>query len=99
MIGLAILTTSAALLHATLAAEAEEHASDEQGTVMGPVAFLWPDDRAWNADQDNVGPCGSATSPGERTEFPLGALIWSSMRGSLADCSDREGLCGPFHCR
>lgn len=38
---------------------------------MGPVAFMWPPDRAWTATEDNKGPCGSPNGPGERTIFPL----------------------------
>ncbi|KAJ4344672.1 uncharacterized protein N0V89_012416 [Didymosphaeria variabile] len=38
---------------------------------MGPVAFLWPPDRNWTAQADNIAPCGSADGPSNRTEFPL----------------------------
>ncbi|KKY17475.1 gpi anchored protein [Phaeomoniella chlamydospora] len=38
---------------------------------MGPVAFLWPPDRAWGAAQDNTPPCGSQAGVTNRTEFPL----------------------------
>ncbi|ODV89893.1 hypothetical protein CANCADRAFT_97124 [Tortispora caseinolytica NRRL Y-17796] len=39
--------------------------------TMGPVAFLWPPDRPWNEDQDNIAPCGSASGVGNRTAFPI----------------------------
>ncbi|RBR26359.1 uncharacterized protein FIESC28_00859 [Fusarium coffeatum] len=38
---------------------------------MGPAAFMWPPDRVWSGDVDNRAPCGSRTSAGNRTEFPL----------------------------
>jgi hypothetical protein len=38
---------------------------------MGPVAFMWPPDRPWAAEEDNTGPCGSAKGPAERTQYPL----------------------------
>ncbi|CAN8098348.1 unnamed protein product [Discula destructiva] len=50
---------------------AEVHGEGDEGTVMGPVAFLWPDDRPWSASQDNSGPCGSANGVTNRTTFPL----------------------------
>lgn len=48
-----------------------EHGDGDEGTIMGPAAFLWPEDRNWNAAYDNIGPCGSAASIGNRTIFPL----------------------------
>lgn len=47
------------------------HGEGEEGSSMGPVAFMWPPDRAWSAAADNVAPCGSHEGPGVRTEFPL----------------------------
>lgn len=38
---------------------------------MGPAAFMWPADRPWAADYDNVPPCDSSAGVGERTPFPL----------------------------
>ncbi|KAF4949140.1 hypothetical protein FSARC_13578 [Fusarium sarcochroum] len=38
---------------------------------MGPAAFMWPPDRVWSGDMDNKAPCGSRSSTGNRTEFPL----------------------------
>ncbi|KAJ4248796.1 hypothetical protein NW762_012634 [Fusarium torreyae] len=38
---------------------------------MGPAAFMWPPDRVWSGDVDNKAPCGSRSSAGNRTEFPL----------------------------
>lgn len=67
---------SAALLSAlavsAVTSAAEVHGSGAQGSVMGPVAFLWPSDRAWDGAHDNVGPCGSPASVVNRTEFPIG---------------------------
>jgi hypothetical protein len=41
---------------------------------MGPVAFLWPEDRPWNANDDNIAPCGSTSGPVNRTDFPRSKL-------------------------
>jgi hypothetical protein len=46
------------------------HVSDAEGT-MGPVAFMWPEDRLWNDNDDNTGPCGSSQGVKNRTDFPL----------------------------
>ncbi|KAF1950748.1 hypothetical protein CC80DRAFT_226008 [Byssothecium circinans] len=48
-----------------------QHGKGEEGTSMGPVAFLWPADRPWTAKDDNTGPCGSPAGPSNRTEYPL----------------------------
>ncbi|KAJ6260026.1 hypothetical protein Dda_5671 [Drechslerella dactyloides] len=50
---------------------AEVHGEGAEGSVMGPVAFLWPEDRPWSAAADNTAPCGSTSGPMNRTEFPL----------------------------
>ena len=55
-------------------ADTTPHASGAEGTVMGPVAFLWPADRPWSADADNIAPCGSSNGVNNRTNFPLGML-------------------------
>ncbi|KAK7937411.1 uncharacterized protein PG986_014279 [Apiospora aurea] len=47
------------------------HGQGAEGTEMGPVAFLWPNDRPWSAAADNIGPCGSASGVTNRTNFPL----------------------------
>lgn len=65
----------AALSGVALAAD-EVHGAGAEGSVMGPVAFLWPADRPWSADNDNVGPCGSSASITNRTEFPIGCLFY-----------------------
>ncbi|KAF2843804.1 hypothetical protein M501DRAFT_921986, partial [Patellaria atrata CBS 101060] len=44
---------------------------------MGPIAFMWPEDREWSASADNTAPCGSRANVGNRTEFPL-------TRGAIA---------------
>ncbi|KAI1271692.1 hypothetical protein F5Y07DRAFT_339588 [Xylaria sp. FL0933] len=49
----------------------EGHGEDAEGTVQGPVAFLWPEDRPWSAGTDNLGPCGSPEGAINRTSFPL----------------------------
>ncbi|KAI1748984.1 hypothetical protein F4782DRAFT_515301 [Xylaria castorea] len=55
----------------TTAEEDEGHGQGAEGTVQGPVAFLWPENRPWSAAADNVGPCGSPSGVTKRTEFPL----------------------------
>ncbi|KAH6638580.1 hypothetical protein BKA67DRAFT_588877 [Truncatella angustata] len=51
--------------------DAEVHGEGDEGTIMGPVAFLWPDDRPWSATYDNIGPCGSSSGVSNRTIYPL----------------------------
>ncbi|KAI1495936.1 hypothetical protein F5X99DRAFT_401917 [Biscogniauxia marginata] len=51
--------------------EEEVHGQGAEGTIMGPVAFLWPADRPWSASADNVAPCGSTSGSSNRTMFPL----------------------------
>ncbi|KFA46487.1 hypothetical protein S40293_04253 [Stachybotrys chartarum IBT 40293] len=46
-------------------------ASAQETDDMGPAAFLWPEDRVWQGDWDNRGPCGSVAEPHNRTEFPM----------------------------
>ncbi|KAI0889853.1 uncharacterized protein GGS22DRAFT_149303 [Annulohypoxylon maeteangense] len=66
------LSYAAALAGSQLVAAADEvHGQGLEGTVMGPVAFLWPADRPWSASADNSGPCGSASGVTNRTIFPL----------------------------
>lgn len=62
---LTFLATSAAL------SSAQSHGEGEEGNSMGPVAFLWPSDRVWDAQHDNTAPCGSSTGPSNRTIYPL----------------------------
>jgi hypothetical protein len=50
---------------------AQSHGSGAKGTEMGPVAFMWPADRIWDASYDNTAPCGSAARPSNRSIFPL----------------------------
>ncbi|KAI1661528.1 hypothetical protein F4813DRAFT_386058 [Daldinia decipiens] len=54
-----------------VAGDGEAHGEGLESSVMGPVAFLWPDDRPWSASTDNVGPCGSPSGVTNRTAFPL----------------------------
>ncbi|KAF2441073.1 hypothetical protein P171DRAFT_419191 [Karstenula rhodostoma CBS 690.94] len=58
-------------LAASFACVDAQHGAGAEGTEMGPVAFLWPPDRNWNAQADNIAPCGSRDGPSNRTEFPL----------------------------
>lgn len=64
-------TSSLAALSLAMSASATVHGEGDEGTIMGPVAFLWPDDRPWGAAYDNEGPCGSASSVTNRSQFPL----------------------------
>ncbi|OAL06856.1 hypothetical protein IQ06DRAFT_237301 [Phaeosphaeriaceae sp. SRC1lsM3a] len=52
-------------------ASAQTHGDGAEGTEMGPVAFMWPADRIWDAAHDNTAPCGSAEGPSNRTIFPV----------------------------
>ncbi|KAK6532030.1 hypothetical protein TWF694_003193 [Orbilia ellipsospora] len=61
---------------------AEVHGEGDEGTIMGPVAFLWPENRPWSAAEDNTAPCGSASGPTNRTDFPL---IGGAVALSIAD--------------
>ncbi|KAF2031751.1 hypothetical protein EK21DRAFT_62439 [Setomelanomma holmii] len=61
---------------------AQTHGEGAEGTEMGPVAFMWPADRIWDAAHDNTGPCGSAAGPSNRTIFPLSQ---GSVALSIAD--------------
>lgn len=65
--------TSYLSVFAALAAltNAQTHGEGEEGSSMGPVAFLWPPDRVWDAQHDNTAPCGSAAGPLNRTIYPL----------------------------
>ncbi|KAK6343873.1 hypothetical protein TWF696_007526 [Orbilia brochopaga] len=53
------------------AVSAAVHGEGAEGSIMGPVAFLWPEDRPWSAAADNTAPCGSTSGPMNRTAFPL----------------------------
>ncbi|KAI1143544.1 hypothetical protein F5Y05DRAFT_368956 [Hypoxylon sp. FL0543] len=54
-----------------VAGDGEAHGEGLEGTVMGPVAFLWPENRPWSASADNIAPCGSSSGVTNRTNFPL----------------------------
>lgn len=57
------------------------HGDGDEGSIMGPVAFLWPENREWDAVDDNKGPCGSADGVTTRTQYPLSMLSpWSYKR-------------------
>ena len=64
-----VLAATASLAMAGVANAA--HGDGDEGTIMGPVAFLWPENREWDASHDNVGPCGSSEGVTNRTEYPL----------------------------
>ncbi|KAK5654909.1 hypothetical protein OQA88_6665 [Cercophora sp. LCS_1] len=39
---------------------------------MGPAGFMWPPDRTWSQQVDNIGPCGTVEGAStNRTKFPL----------------------------
>ncbi|KAL6712650.1 hypothetical protein ACN47E_000527 [Coniothyrium glycines] len=63
-------------------ASAQAHGEGEEGSSMGPVAFMWPPDRTWDSASDNTAPCGSASGPSNRTIFPLSQ---GSVALSIAD--------------
>ncbi|KAI1470178.1 uncharacterized protein F4812DRAFT_457570 [Daldinia caldariorum] len=66
------LSYIAALVGSRLVAgDGEAHGEGLEGSIMGPVAFLWPNDRPWSASTDNIGPCGSSSGVSNRTAFPL----------------------------
>lgn len=73
-----IILSIAAFAPVALAAN-EAHGAGAQGSEMGPVAFLWPADRPWSANSDNIGPCGSQAGITSRTEFPIGCLSFTSL--------------------
>ncbi|EKD19466.1 uncharacterized protein L3040_002658 [Drepanopeziza brunnea f. sp. 'multigermtubi'] len=76
-------TFIATSLLARFASAQAVHGTGALGTTMGPVAFLWPADRAWDAAHDNNGPCGSNAPIVNRTDFPLGAV--GSIETTIAD--------------
>lgn len=65
----ATLIAAAASLFANGVA-AQDH-GEEYAQTMGPVAFLWPPDRQWSEDTEDIAPCGSSARPSNRTDFPL----------------------------
>ncbi|RFU27261.1 hypothetical protein B7463_g9081, partial [Scytalidium lignicola] len=76
------LTALSWLAMSQLAVSQEVHGEGDEGTIMGPVAFLWPENRAWSAAYDNIAPCGSSSSIDNRTIFPLSQ---GSVALSIAD--------------
>ncbi|EPS35786.1 hypothetical protein H072_10703 [Dactylellina haptotyla CBS 200.50] len=76
------LYLAAALSAIAAPVAAQVHGEGEQGSSMGPVAFLWPEDRPWSAAEDNKAPCGSSSGPTTRTDFPL---IGGAVALSIAD--------------
>jgi hypothetical protein len=82
---LSMITISA--LFQIAAAETIPHAAGAEGTVMGPVQFLWPADRPWSADADNTAPCGSNSGVTNRTQFPPGEYTSSIQNAKYAEKS------------
>ncbi|RYP71773.1 hypothetical protein DL771_004585 [Monosporascus sp. 5C6A] len=76
------LSYLAVLTGGRLALGQEVHGEGAEGIEMGPVAFLWPADRPWSAEADNIAPCGSASGPTNRTHYPLSQ---GSVSLSIAD--------------
>ncbi|KAF1994753.1 hypothetical protein P154DRAFT_446921 [Amniculicola lignicola CBS 123094] len=66
-----LLSTSVLLWSLSRADDPPKHGEGAEGSSMGPVAFMWPSDRAWTAANDNTGPCGSPSGPTNRSAFPL----------------------------
>ncbi|KAF2179499.1 hypothetical protein K469DRAFT_753887 [Zopfia rhizophila CBS 207.26] len=77
--GLAVLSLLSCLVRAQ---NTPKHGEGEEGKSMGPVAFLWPSDRPWTVQDDNIAPCGSPNGPSNRTLFPLDQ---GSVALSIAD--------------
>jgi hypothetical protein len=71
---LSLLISLTVLLSFTTFA-AEEHGTEEK-KQMGPAAFLWPADRAWDANFDNTAPCGSNAGVVNRTDFPMSMIAF-----------------------
>ncbi|KXS94961.1 hypothetical protein AC578_3837 [Pseudocercospora eumusae] len=65
---LSTATIAVALLSGLVAAQNKDTTHSRE---MGPAAFMWPPDRPWSAEADNIPPCGSSSGVGNRTEFPL----------------------------
>ncbi|KAL2827870.1 hypothetical protein BJY01DRAFT_261777 [Aspergillus pseudoustus] len=65
------MRSSFALLMALSTAVSGQAHGEEAAQEMGPVAFMWPPDRAWGAAYDNNAPCGSKSGVVNRTDFPL----------------------------
>ncbi|KAM0716123.1 hypothetical protein Q7P37_008637 [Cladosporium fusiforme] len=91
-------------------AQAQATGDDGNDVTMGPAAFMWPADRPWSADVDNIAPCGSHAAVGNRTNYPLSngrlALVLrddiSKLHVSVAynndpSESDFEEVSGPGH--
>lgn len=73
-----IVVAAASIMAGRVAAQGH---GEEYAQTMGPVAFMWPDDRPWSEDTENIAPCGSASGPGDRDNFPLegGAILLVSQ--------------------
>lgn len=77
-----LCSTLSLLAGLTALANAQTHGEGAEGSEMGPVAFMWPPDRIWDASHDNTAPCGSAAGPSNRSSFPLSQ---GSVALSIAD--------------
>lgn len=49
--------------------------SEEDYDHMGPLGFMWPQDREWDEEDGMTGPCGSSRGATNRTEFPVGKSL------------------------
>jgi len=76
------ITSTLLLATGLIAGVAAQQGHGADTSDMGPVAFMWPEDRAWNAADDNIGPCGSKEFAGKRTDFPL---VGGSIALNIAD--------------
>lgn len=66
-----MLLGASVILGAVLPSPALAH-SEEDYDNMGPMGFMWPQDRQWVDDEVGMtGPCGTNEGPADRTEFPL----------------------------
>jgi hypothetical protein len=68
MLGLAAATILAVAPQAVLA-----HSEDDYDH-MGPMGFMWPQDREWDEEDGMTGPCGTDRGATDRTEFPISEL-------------------------
>lgn len=68
-------TLSTLALLGAAALNGQVYAQSQTSNDMGPGAMMWPTDRPWTADADNIAPCGSPSGPGNRTDFPLSECI------------------------
>ncbi len=49
--------------------------SKEDYDNMGPLGFMWPEDREWSEEDAMTSPCGVSGGVRSRTEFPVGEYL------------------------